>query len=344
MLLSSDTSGLAQPERPLVSVVVPAFNAARYLGAALDSVLSQSLRDLEVIVVDDGSTDQTAVIAHQYAALDPRVRVHQRSSPSGKPAIARNDGIRMARGKMIALLDADDIATPTRFEDEVNAMLETGAGVAFADFHKFEGVVPSADEAHGFLQRSQFIARASMHLQPTDIRNVFLCRSAFVEYMLADAIAVNVQTVMFRSDVLEAHERCFDESYVGGEDIDLFYRLARVTPLVYVNAVHALMRIHPLSLTATHTEQCMVDAAEVRRINLNRLQSLLNHRQVDRARATVAENFLAVGYTQWRNGKHSAARAAFTTAWNLNPTAKALVSYARSFLPHWTQDFRLRSA
>lgn len=342
--MSNDAPEFPLTESPLVSVVVPAFNAGRYLAAALDSVISQSLTNLEVIVVDDGSTDETAAIAQRYATLDPRIRLYQRSGPSGKPAIARNDGIRLARGTMIALLDADDIAAPTRFEDEVNAMLANGAGVAFADFHKFEGAPPETENALGFLQDSQFVPRAAIHLQRTDTRNVFLCRPGFVEYMLADAIAVNVQTVMFRRDLIAPNERWFDESYVGGEDVDLFLRLAKRTTLVYVNAVHALMRVHPLSLTARRSMKCMTDAAEVRRINLNRLQPLLDDRQVDRARAKVADWFLAVGYSQWRGGQRADARAAFTTAWNLNPTTKALVSYARAFLPHWAPAPPLETA
>lgn len=342
-MLSNDVAEPV-PESPLVSVVVPAFNAGRYLAAALDSVLAQSLTDLEVIVVDDGSTDDTAATAMRYAARDPRIRLHRRSSPSGKPAIARNDGIRLARGKMIALLDADDIATPTRFQDEVDAMLATGAGVAFADFHKFEGTPTNTANPIGFLQKAQFVSRAAGHLQRIGQQDVFLCRPSFVEYMLADAIAVNVQTVMFRRDLLGANERWFDESFVGGEDVDLFLRLAKRTPLVFVNAVHALMRMHALSLTARQPLKCMTDAAEVRRINLGRLQPLMDDRQLDRAKAKVAEWFLAVGYSQWRGGHRADARAAFSTAWKLNPTTEALVSYAKAFLPHWTPAVTFETA
>ncbi|MEO7997680.1 MAG: glycosyltransferase family 2 protein [Gemmatimonadaceae bacterium] len=342
--MSNVVPELPLSELPLVSVVIPAFNASRYLGAAIESVLAQSLRNLEVIVVDDGSSDDTAAEARRYAALDPRVRVHVRSEPSGKPAIARNDGIRLARGTMIALLDADDIAVPTRFEDELQAMLANNAGVAFADFHKFEGAPPQSSLGLGFLEDAQFVPRASLHLQRTNVQDVFLCRAGFVEYMLADAIAVNVQTVMFRRDLLGENEQWFDESYVGGEDVDLFFRLAKRTTLVFINAVHAWMRVHPMSLTARETLQCMADAAEVRRINLGRLQPLLDDRQVDRARATVAEWFLAVGYSQWRGGNRADARAAFTTAWNLHPTTKALLSYARAFLPHWPSVGRLKTA
>ena len=200
------------------------------------------------------------------------------------------------------------------------------------------------------IQRSDFcvpqtsVPRAATHLQQTSIRNVLLCKPDFVEFMLADAIAVNVQTVMFRRDLLTKSEQWFDESFVGGEDLDLFFRLARRTSLVYVNAVHALMRVHPNSLTARQSMQCMVDAAEVRRINLRRLRPVLNNKQVSRARVTVANWFIDLGYSQWRHGKRSDARAAFTAAWQVNPTTKALLSYARAFLPLWALEMFARSA
>ncbi|MEO7362567.1 MAG: glycosyltransferase family 2 protein [Gemmatimonadaceae bacterium] len=333
MLLANDQSALAIPEQPLLSVVIPAYNAGEYLGAALDSVLNQSLSNLEVIVVDDGSTDATAAVAYEYAALDPRVRVHRREKSSGKPAVARNEGIRLARGSMIALLDADDIATPTRFEDEVNAMAATGAGVAFADFHKFRNAPPDAAKATGFLELAQFVPRAALHLQQTDVRNVFLCREGFVEYMLADAIAVNVQTVMFRRDLLAPDREWFDTSYMGGEDLDLFYRLARRTSFVYVNAIHAFVRVHSSSLTVRHAERCLIDAAEVRRINFMRLQDRLNDQQVARAEKTLAQIYFDIGYMQWVSGMRTSARRAFTISWQFSRSFRAVLSYAKSFVP-----------
>jgi glycosyltransferase involved in cell wall biosynthesis len=320
------------PARPLVSVVVPAFNAAQYLGEAVESMLAQSIKNIEIIIVDDGSTDGTSAVAERYAALDKRVRVHTRAWQSGKPACPRNDGIRLARGEMIALLDADDVATPTRLEEEVNAMRRSGAGLAFADFHKFEGTVPEWSVMTGQLASSHFIAHAAVHLQRID-DDVFLCRPDFIEFMLSQSIVVNVQTVMFRRDLMAANETWFDESFTGGEDIDLFYRLAARTSFVYVNKVHAAMRVHEKSLTAVHTMKCMLDAAEVRRINLERLTPRLDDLQRMRARETLARLYFDIGYMQWVNGLRSAARMAFTSSWQAKPSMRTLLSYAKSFVP-----------
>lgn len=100
-------------ERPRVSVLLPAYNAAGTLAAALRSVLDQTLTELEVIVVDDGSRDGTLALVQAAATADPRVRV-LRSTGNGGAAAARNIALAAARGDWLALLDADDSFTPER--------------------------------------------------------------------------------------------------------------------------------------------------------------------------------------------------------------------------------------
>jgi len=112
---------------PLVSVVMPAYNAAAYLGDAVESVLAQTLRDFELIVVDDGSTDGTAAIARRFAATDRRVRVVSR--PNGGPANARNTAFGIARGRVVALLDSDDIMQPHCLATQI-ALLEANPDVS----------------------------------------------------------------------------------------------------------------------------------------------------------------------------------------------------------------------
>lgn len=102
---------------PLVSVVMPAYNAERYLTESLDSVLAQTLQNFELIVVDDGSTDKTLEILKSYQNRDDRVRVISR--PNTGIVGALNDGLAAAKGEFIARLDADDIAFPERFSKQV---------------------------------------------------------------------------------------------------------------------------------------------------------------------------------------------------------------------------------
>lgn len=100
-----------------VSVVIPAYNAARYLAAAVDSILAQTRPPLEIIVINDGSTDNTLEVAQSFGP-----RVHVISQPNGGISVARNAGIAAARGSLIALQDADDLALPRRIELQAAAL------------------------------------------------------------------------------------------------------------------------------------------------------------------------------------------------------------------------------
>jgi glycosyltransferase involved in cell wall biosynthesis len=91
---------------PAVSVIMPAYNADRFLATAVESVLGQTFRDLELLIVDDGSFDGTAAMAHRFAARDSRVRVLRQ--PNAGPGPARNAGFRAADGRFFAFLDSDD--------------------------------------------------------------------------------------------------------------------------------------------------------------------------------------------------------------------------------------------
>ena len=107
-------------DRPLVSVIIPAFNAAKHIRQTLNSVLEQTHQTLEVIVVDDGSADATAAIVEQFVEKDARIQLIRQSN-AGVGA-ARNMAIGKAHVKYIAPLDADDVWSPKKLENQVARM------------------------------------------------------------------------------------------------------------------------------------------------------------------------------------------------------------------------------
>ena len=113
---------------PKVSVIIPAYNAMRFLPQTVESVLQQTLRDFEVLIVDDGSKDDTAKWAAAHS--DPRVKLISR--PNGGAAAARNTGIANAAGEYVAFLDADDLWRPTKLEKQV-ARMEADLNVGLVD-------------------------------------------------------------------------------------------------------------------------------------------------------------------------------------------------------------------
>lgn len=123
--------------RTALSVVVPAYNVERYLAACLGSVLEQSHRDLEVIVVDDGSTDRTGEIADRIAATDERVRVvHQANAGLGA---ARNIGTRLAVGRYLAFADSDDLVCAGAYERMIGSLEASGSDLAIGTAYRWEG-------------------------------------------------------------------------------------------------------------------------------------------------------------------------------------------------------------
>ena len=114
---------------PLVSVILPVYNGVEFVGCALESALRQTYRHLEIIAIDDGSTDGTAAVLHLYALQDSRIRVFTQAN--GGVARARNRGLAEARGDFIAPLDADDLWQPAKIERQMQRMLEAGNETGF---------------------------------------------------------------------------------------------------------------------------------------------------------------------------------------------------------------------
>lgn len=113
--------------RALVTIVVPAYNAEKVIGATLQSALDQRYDNFEMLVLDDGSKDNTAAVVEEYAARDDRVRLVRLPRNFGAPAGPRNIGVQQARGEWVAFLDADDIWHPEKLRIQIDALESTGA-------------------------------------------------------------------------------------------------------------------------------------------------------------------------------------------------------------------------
>ena len=320
----------ALPPQPLVSVVVPAFNAASYLGGAIDSLRAQTISDIEIIVVDDGSGDDTLAVANRYAALDARVRVIARGTPSGKPSVARNQALAAARGRYIAFLDADDSSISTRLESAVHALTLTGALFAFSDKRRsYEDTGDLAPEST--LAAARFIEKAAPYLERVS-DGVYLCRPNFPAFLLT-FIAINTSTVIFDRELLALEPSWFDESLVCFEDVDLWFRWAEHTRVAFVNEVHTIMRKHSASITASNPVATRIDGIAVRRAHLARLRGRLSPPEIAAAEQNISELQFHVAYEKWVAGDSRGARAWFLDSWRTKRTALALIGYTKALVP-----------
>lgn len=206
---------------PLVTVVIPTFNYGRFVAAAVESVLAQSYRNLEIVVVDDGSTDDTR---DRLAPYMDRIRyIHQNNQ--GLSA-ARNTGIRAAKGELIALLDSDDLWHPRKLEIQVAYMsAHADVGLLAADHRRFvEGPGPELPIPDAIAAR------------PVSIRQMVV-RSHFVPS------GVVVRTECFRRVGL------FDADLRSVEDRDMWLRIAAHFPVAILETPLWWWRQHAGSMT-----------------------------------------------------------------------------------------------
>jgi glycosyltransferase involved in cell wall biosynthesis len=127
MNASDSSTKFGQCILPVISVAMPVYNGERYLAAAIDSILSQTCNDFELIIIDDGSTDNSAQVLREYQKQDSRIRLIVRENRN--LATTLNEIIDLARGKWIARMDQDDIALPHRFERQLQWLDQTGADI-----------------------------------------------------------------------------------------------------------------------------------------------------------------------------------------------------------------------
>ena len=119
-------------DEKLVSVIIPAYNIEDYIGRCLDSIISQTYKNLEIIVVDDGSRDYTGEILDNYAKKDRRIKVIHKEN--GGVSSARNKGIEAAEGDYIGFIDGDDLIEPEMYKTLVDLLEEENADIAHCGY------------------------------------------------------------------------------------------------------------------------------------------------------------------------------------------------------------------
>ena len=150
-------------ETPRVSVIVPTYNRAELLPRAVQSVLSQDFTDLELLIVDDGSTDNTAEVVRELQAQDDRVRYLKLQENRGV-GFARDIGLRYSHGEFIAWIDADDIWLPGKLEKQVEALdARPDIEILFTDFWNANHIHDSRERS--FVQNKSAMQRLETHIE-----------------------------------------------------------------------------------------------------------------------------------------------------------------------------------
>lgn len=190
---------------PMISVVMPVYNAEKYVAEAVESILQQTYSDFEFIIIDDCSTDSSYKILQEYAAKDQRIKLF-RNEQNYKQAYTKNRAIEIAQGKYIAFMDADDISLPERFAKQVE----------FMESHPEIGVCGSLFEPFTNDMNCQL---GNMNLPAEhDIIKIYLC-------MFYNVIAH--PTTIIRKQVFSDRSNFYNNIFSGlAEDYELWSRLA----------------------------------------------------------------------------------------------------------------------
>lgn len=313
--MNSGARNAPESATPLVSVIIPTFNGAEFLPAALDSILAQSYPNIEVVVIDDGSTDGTPEVLERYGD-----KIRYRRQKNRGVASARNAGFRLARGDLLALMDSDDVCLPERIAAQVACFGQMPDIVlCSSDFSAFDStrLIESSHIASYYsavratrgglrtlysnretLQTKELPWRASSSGSPI----VVLTGRAYEQ--LAWGNFIHPPTVMVRRSAIET-VGSFDENIPIATEYDWNIRVCRTGPVAYLDAPLLMYRYSNQQLTAprnnaqihldsitTLRKLCRDDPSLCRR-HWFRIQRRIGTCYLDAAYASVEKNKLA---------------------------------------------------
>lgn len=229
---------------PCVSVLMPVYEGERYLDEAIQSILNQTFREFELIVINDGSTDGTAKIIERYRREDGRVRAFEQTNHG--LAATLNRGLELARGDYVVRMDQDDVSLPERLAVQV----------AFMNANRQVGI--SGTWIETFDPLSSNVLRL-----PTDDATI---RS----WLLFESVLPHPSVVM-RREVLSSAGLFYDETCLHAEDYDLWVRASRRTALANVPEVLLRYRLHPRQVVRKYETEKLASARIIRQSQLEYL-------------------------------------------------------------------------
>jgi glycosyltransferase involved in cell wall biosynthesis len=228
---------MTEPDtKPAVSVIIPVYNGERYLAETLDSVIAQTMKDWEIIAVNDGSTDGSAAILAEYAGKEP-CRIRPVTVENGGVSRARNEGVDRARGRFIAFIDQDDIWAPEKLERQLAQFARDEAlGLSFTN----ESII----DGQGAVVRTNVICLGK------DQRGEIFGHLLFENF-------IPISSVMVKKEIF-LDSGGFDPQYALAEDYDWLLKIARSAAIDYVD--EPLLRYREHAGSGTHTKIDRINA------------------------------------------------------------------------------------
>jgi GT2 family glycosyltransferase len=295
------------PSPPLVSIIMPMLNRAAVVAASVHSVLEQSYRNFELIVIDDGSRDHSANVIRSFA--DPRIRLLENAQRMGV-CFARNRGLAEARGELVAYLDSDNTWRP----DYLKAM----AG-AFQ-------TLPDAGAAYS----GQYLYRGDHH-QPFAMRF-----AAFNPSLLHNINYIDINCFMHRRSVLECLDSWFCEELSRFEDWEFVIKVARTTPVYSIPVIQSNYYFDKAAVTISNSESMAGPLEIIRRMNRTKGEAIPAGSTPDKVAIVAVNSFAGHQRQAYRKALLAATGQPATRVSILNHAGQAQRSGMRSLLMHLT--------
>ena len=298
-----------------ISAVIPAYNNAAFIAEAITSILIQSMPVYEIIVVDDGSSDNTFAVVSGFMA---NIRYHKQDNRG--PAAARNQGIKMARGDWIAFLDADDQWTPDKIKKQLIAL------AGYPELHLIAGDMAEIDQANNIVTPSVL---AKHGLLASYIKNQGRPIAKALTKLLAKNFIPTGTVLVLRETLLAVG--LFNETIHYGEDLELWAKIAADYPISCLPDILMLRRLH--SSNATKASALMLlDNIKVS-LALRQSISLPMQQQGLKPDQLVADAYTAVAYWHFNVQEYQKARQAAFASLRVALTSRALVYGLAACLP-----------
>lgn len=230
------------PPDPLVSIILPAYNAAPYIRETLDSIFAQTYPHIEVIVVDDGSTDDTGNIVLSYG----HPLHYLRHDHTGSHGVPRNRGLGLSSGNLIASFDSDDLMLPHKIEASVEFLRRhPHVPAVFTDYQNF-----SNGQFYPNTHFDTCPTLRSLFSQHADGHHLVLDPATASQLLLQENFAITSGLVLQRTALLQLGP--YDKTLRAAVDFEFHYRLASAFPIGLIDRVGFHRRLHGANVTANH--------------------------------------------------------------------------------------------
>jgi len=243
---------------PAISVIMPVYNAHEFLRESMDSLVNQTLRDIEIICVDDGSTDDSLAILEEYARADGRVRVI--AQPNGGAGKARNTGMQYASGEYLSIVDCDDFFEPDMLEKSYQVAKEKDLDIVVFDCDMYDHITGAYHSGTRSIHRELLPAKDVFCAEdvPRDVFKLFVGWS---------------WDKLFRTRFVKAQGMLFQEQRSTNDMLFVFNGLLRAKRISVMDGVYAHHRrgVESISVTREKSWMCFYDALKALREEMYKL-------------------------------------------------------------------------